>query len=324
MENNLLTSNPFFILHASLSDDHAELQKKASEAILLGGSEDAEQALAVLFHPQKRLEAELNWFPDTSPEEIEVLRAFSENGGVLPDFQTGSTLALLNGCRCILTQWPSEYSEGLVGIGLCLAGALSELSENQILKELNSERKKSGFPEITNREVVANHVKDLRDEILGSFSKQLKEAKPGEAEKAASSLADAYCGNDPLYSRNYYIQKIVDSYMLTVTDQEEALLKDIKRATEFRPVNMDVLCTYLSPWDRISTPRRKIRKARGLTDQNSLFLFFDLNSFINARLKKDMRNGTTLISKMIEIFWDLPEEMLAQHKRLLQTLHLLK
>ena len=324
MENNTFRNNPFSVLHASLSDDHAQLQRKATSAILLEGAENAEQALAALLHPQKRLEAELNWFPETSQEEISQILSFGEKGGILPDFQTGSALALLNACRCILTQWPSEYSEGLVGIGLCLAGALSGLSEDQILRELNEARKKGGFPEITNREFVANHLQNLQDEILRSFSGLLKDAKPGEARKAASLLADAYCGNDPLYSRNYYIQKIVDSYMLTVTDKEESLLQDIRKTAEDGPFNMDFFCEDLSQWDSLTSPRRKIRKAQGFTDQNSVQLLQSLNNCVNTKLKKDMKNGVTLLKKMVEIFWDLPEEALAQHKKLLQHLHFLK
>ena len=320
MENINFRNNPFSVLHASLSDDHAELRRKATSAVLLEGTEDAEQALAALLHPQKRLEAELNWFPETSPEEIGQILSFAEKGGILPDFQTGSALALLNACRCILTQWPSEYSEGLVGIGLCLAGALSGLSEDQILCELNEARKKGGFPEITNREIVTNHLKNLQNDILGSFSRQLKDAKPGEARKAASLLADAYCGNDPPYSRNYYIQKMVDSYMLTVTDKEESLLQDIKKTAEDGPFNMDFFCEDLSEWDNLTAPRRKIRKAQGFTDQNSVMLLQSLNTCFNTKLKKDLKNGVALIKKMVEIFWDLPEEALAQHKQLLQKL----
>ena len=326
METMVLQKNPFFILHADLTDDHAALQRKASEAVLLEDTGEAEKALSNLLHPQKRLEAELMWFPETEDTEIEKLEAFCRAGGngtggqtpcpTLPDFHTESDLAMMNACRCILGAWPAEYSEGLFGIGLCLAGALRGLTVDGVIAELNRAREVSGFPEITNREMVGNHLMNLRESILGDFSNRMKKAKKGEAGKAASLLAEEYGRSDPLYEKNYYIQKMVETYMVTVSDQEKRQISEISERLKWSM--KDSAMQALRDWDKLTGPRRKIKKAQGLTDEGSENLIRSLSQYVDEKLAKkklaELLEAAKMLEVMLEVFWDVPEERLARHR----------
>ena len=326
METMVLQKNPFFILHADLTDDHAALQRKASEAVLLEDTGEAEKALSNLLHPQKRLEAELMWFPETEDTEIEKLEAFCRAGGngtggqtpcpTLPDFHTESDLAMMNACRCILGAWPAEYSEGLFGIGLCLAGALRGLTVDGVIAELNRAREVSGFPEITNREMVGNHLMNLRESILGDFSNRMKKAKKGEAGKAASLLAEEYGRSDPLYEKNYYIQKMVETYMVTVSDQEKRQISEISERLKWSM--KDSAMQALRDWDKLTGPRRKIKKAQGLTDEGSENLIRSLSEYVDEKLAKkklaELLEAAKMLEVMLEVFWDVPEERLARHR----------
>ena len=338
METMVLQKNPFFILHADLTDDHAALQRKASEAVLLEDTGEAEKALSNLLHPQKRLEAELMWFPETEDTEIEKLEAFCRAGEqpsrpdkvsdshdgtgsqpsfpALPDFQTESDLAMVNACRCILGAWPAEYSEGLFGIGLCLAGALRGLTVDGVIAELNRAREVSGFPEITNREMVGNHLMNLRESILGDFSNRMKKAKKGEAGKAASLLAEEYGRSDPLYEKNYYIQKMVETYMVTVSDQEKRQISEISERLKWSM--KDSAMQALRDWDKLTGPRRKIKKAQGLTDEGSENLIRSLSEYVDEKLAKkklaELLEAAKMLEVMLEVFWDVPEERLARHR----------
>ena len=326
METMVLQKNPFFILHADLTDDHAALQRKASEAVLLEDTGEAEKALSNLLHPQKRLEAELMWFPETEDTEIEKLEAFCRAGGngtggqtpcpTLPDFHTESDLAMMNACRCILGAWPAEYSEGLFGIGLCLAGALRGLTVDSVIAELNRAREVSGFPEITNREMVGNHLMNLRESILGDFSNRMKKAKKGEAGKAASLLAEEYGRSDPLYEKNYYIQKMVETYMVTVSDQEKRQISEISERLKWSM--KDSAMQALRDWDKLTGPRRKIKKAQGLTDEGSENLIRILSQYVDEKFAKkklaELLEAAKMLEVMLEVFWDVPEERLARHR----------
>ena len=326
MENHAIKNNPFFILHASLDDDHAALQEKAGTAILLEDAGDAEKALADLLHPQKRLLAELNWFPQTPQSEIEKLLDFSEKGGVLPDFQTDSKIALVNGCRCILSRWPSDYSEGLAGIGLCLVGALRELSGEQAVKELNESRRISGFPEITNLEMAASHFLEQINEILQEYLQKLKKAPAKEAQKAALYLAEAYSGTDPSYAGNLYIQKIVDSYTLTVSDEAEDIMRTV-RSLIAEDGSFYAVADKLKKWDVLTSAQRRIRKAQGIRDESSFALFKDLSVYFNKNGKKKnfrslqgIREMCSFLELMVKVFQDLPEDVLAGHRQLLEKI----
>ena len=314
MEAMPLRNNPFFILHASLEDSHAVLQEKAAQAILLEDSENAEKALSDLLHPQNRLEAELGWFPETAPDEIEKILSCTQTGGVLPDFHTDSCIALLNACRCILRCWPDKFSEGMTGIGLCLTGALSQISTEQVMEELNRARRKSGFPEVKNPELIDDYLLKQRDDILGGFLALMQKAEKKEAAKAASSLADAYCSAEQPYARNLFIQKIVDAHMLTVADREKELLQKLPDEAE-RNYDVLILIYDLKEWDSLSAPRRKICKARGLKDTTSQKLLSALVPYLNKKLKKDLPSAARLLKTILEVFRDLPDDDLDQFKK---------
>ena len=326
MDIQAIKNNPFFILHASLDDNYAALQEKAGTAILLEGAIDAEKALADLLHPQKRLLAELNWFPKTPQSEIEKLLDFSEKGGVLPDFQTDSKIALINGCRCILSRWPQEYSEGLAGTGLCIAGVLRELSWEMVVKELNESRKISGFPEIINYEVAASHFLEQINEILQEFLKNLKKAPEEEAQKAVLYLADAYSGTDLSYAKNLYIQKIVDSFTLTVSDKAEDILRAI-RSMIAGDAALYAVADKLKKWDALTSAQRRIYKAQGIRNESSFSLLNDLSVFYDKKGKKKdfrtlegLRERTSFLELMIKVFQDLPEDVLAGHRQFLMKI----
>ena len=324
MDNNDIRNNPFHILHASPADDYQTLKEKANTVILLEGREDAENALSILLHPQNRLKAELSWFPGTGSDETDRLMAFLDHGGILPDFKTASTLSMINGCRCILEGWPAAYAEGLVGAGLCLAGALSELSVEKVMEELNLDREAGGFPAIINRELVDTHLSDFRNEIVADFSRRVHKAGLGEAAKAMGSLADAYGGRDPLYQRNYYLEQMIGAYLLWISDEEEKTRDHIRRSMEDPPSLLHNLITDLEEWDRITAPGRKIQKYKGIEDKNALLLFEEVKKYLaEIARKKKMPECTLLVRSMLSSFWDIPEDekkLLREMEQVLQKM----
>ncbi|MBQ9065215.1 MAG: hypothetical protein IJ123_07195 [Blautia sp.] len=316
-----LQSNPFYILHASPADDRTALQRKASEVILLEGSTEAEKALSGLLHPLKRLEAELNWFPETDQAEIDKIISFCENGGTLPDFSTESDLAVINGCRYMLKSWPCELAEGLAGLGLCLAGALVRLSFSRIIDELNSARSLSGFPLLSEDGIVSDHILELQEGVMGYFSSRVKDASDGQALSAAYALATAFSSNKEIYKNNYHLKKMVDYCMLPTADEEKRAYTEAVRNASGMFCSTYNLIPVINEWNHLSSPRRMISKAQGLADNDSEKLLQVLNDYINDRLhKKQFTEATDILHLVIDTFTDLPPEKISQHRTLLQDL----
>ena len=310
-------TNPFYILHASLTDTPQALRKKADAVILLEGNEEAQNALAVLLHPQKRLYAELSWFPGMDPAEIDSLLTYTDHGGLLPDFSVSSSLAMLNGCRCILTGWPCEYAEGIAGTGLCLAAALSELSVMQTLEELNLAREKSGFPPILSYETIEAQIQLLREEILSDYYQQIRKAPQKESRKAADRLADAYSGSDPMYRKNHYIEKMINAYQFSVSDKEEKLLDRIRSTICTSSPFPDSLIQDIKEWAMITSPRRKLKKAQGMEDKDEIKLYYDLKKYLYAILsQKNYQEGSALLDTMLFVFDGLSEDRIGELRKL--------
>lgn len=82
-----LTSNPFHILGAKMTDDRRRIVALAKEKSFGGDEEAVREAQSILLTPRKRLAAEIAWLPGVEPERIGKLLATTEaisgRGGVL-------------------------------------------------------------------------------------------------------------------------------------------------------------------------------------------------------------------------------------------------
>lgn len=73
-----LTSNPFHILGAKMTDDRRRIIALAKEKSFGGDEEAVREAQSILLTPRKRLAAEIAWLPGVEPERIGKLLATTE------------------------------------------------------------------------------------------------------------------------------------------------------------------------------------------------------------------------------------------------------
>ena len=72
-----ISENPFAILGAAVSDNRRELAERADEAALLGGTA-VDDALTSLMQMNRRIAAELAWFPGSDPGTAETFVSYAK------------------------------------------------------------------------------------------------------------------------------------------------------------------------------------------------------------------------------------------------------
>lgn len=140
-----LSENGFALLGASPADDRRTLTEKADEAALLGG-EDIETAFHQLLQMNRRIPAELSWFPgstrDTAAAFLEYSRRTAEGKpAVIPPMEgLGTALAQANGLLAFFDIWPADDPDLFLALCRSIDKILGRVRAEEILEAVNADR----------------------------------------------------------------------------------------------------------------------------------------------------------------------------------------
>lgn len=174
-----LSENAFAVLGATPCDNRRILNQKADEAALLGGG-DTEAALNQLMQMNRRIAAELRWFPASSPEAadnfLSYARALAEGrqACVPPMLGLGSTLAQANALAALFEIWPAMQKELFIGLCRALDAILSRVNVEETLRAINADRTAGGWETIPDVPT-----------LLGPLNERLRELCAPAAQAAA-------------------------------------------------------------------------------------------------------------------------------------------
>ena len=276
-----LKQNPFYILKASSLDTAEQLEEKVTEAVLLDGKKEAEKAGLLLFQPQERLKAEMNWFPGEREEGF-VLTAFAgrEDSEAMPEIRMKSTLGTVNAWRTVLEKWPVGHVAGTTGLCLCLVRGLSELDEETVLSELNRDRQISGFPVISEKQMIRQALLRVREEAMGRLMDRLGGMPREKGIQVMEGLASEYCGKGA-FRKNPLLEEIVEEYAFRNSPESEQAEKELISSLKYRPgghmfdlylasfMDFPGILEKLERWNMLTHPLRRIRFEKGVPDQKA-------------------------------------------------------
>jgi hypothetical protein len=191
-----INSNPFLILEANITDNKQKIVSLCEEKMMLNDTSYINKAQEQLLNPQKRLEAEIRWFPKCSKEKINSIIEYLNK---LPNIETfeninSSIIENLDNLEIfnialysfIYTLGsPRKWSENVIRKGSLNQDSLyydinkeklsifirqiSELYESldtlSIMDIINEKRKISKFPIITEIKDIENELTKLRENI---------------------------------------------------------------------------------------------------------------------------------------------------------------
>ena len=221
----LIKENPFFILDVSLSANRRRIAEATEEMGFMLGQDKCSEAQSILTNPQKRLSAELDWFPGTSDEEIRKIRDFITNGQLInADELSGYSKlnALIYNFSLIKHSDINELGFDIVAIDEQYTG----IDLQDIASAINRDRDKAGFPSASVDEIQEYHRSKIED-IRKQVNEELKPYDEKSYVEFVTVLAENYIA-DKNYNAGEVLADVVDQYeirMQTVLDDKTNQLK---------------------------------------------------------------------------------------------------
>ncbi|HOP09984.1 MAG TPA: hypothetical protein PK629_00670 [Oscillospiraceae bacterium] len=164
--------NPFYLLGAAAQDDRWKISALADEKSISAGI-DADAVTAardVLTNPQKRLSAELRWFPGLGKEELaKLLFFFSElkdgHQSAVPGLVNPGILTALNLRLGAFPLWHFETDSELNQIILDINRLFESATVEAVKIEINRDRITAGISPVNDDSELKTALRNYRDEI---------------------------------------------------------------------------------------------------------------------------------------------------------------
>ena len=271
-----LSENPFAILNASPKDDRHRLTEKADEAALIGGAE-VDDALASLMQMNKRITAELNWFPGADPDTAAAFTAYAEAAAagrpakLPPTDGLGSPLAQANALAAFFEAWPDSETDYSIGLCRSMDMILSAVTMEDTLEQINADRREGGWEPIPDTMALAEPLETRLRELSRTARARAEKIKGDEELKKFVASVLTYDGFDP---HGAVGQAITDAYMTSIHDREERIRNSVTEQVEKlkggTPTKMELqqLKTSVGAWSSLTSPVRRYDPRMTRTGQN--------------------------------------------------------
>lgn len=278
-----LFDNPFYILGASPADNKQRLCELAEEKSLLLDADAIAKAHNILMNPQKRLIAEISWFPGASKEDqsfiVECCDKLKRGFGKcdLKHLRLGE-LAFLN-CKwfeldCSTIKDPKTAQESI----LELSSLFERIDLKIAIKQINQGRIESGFPVVTDMSRVEEELRNIREEIKLVIRTKLATYSREEYVEILTALAEKYAASDDTYHGHAVISDLLADYKLNyaeeIEDQKRRILETVsnikKSASSMRLVGaISDLSDKVITWDKLVQPIQLAARGEGKREEDS-------------------------------------------------------
>lgn len=253
--------NPFRILGATPRDNRNRLLELSEERALSDDADACRQARADLMNPGNRLIAELEWMPQPAT-------LGNEQG--LPELVRANLLAVrFESLGC------DEPPSSVAALICETAHTLSRVSASEVLRDINADRKVSGFPIILSEQEVQTALSARIASIGSSVNAALNRLPTSDLIEAMTAAAGARTERAAGHVLPF-IDDLVDRHYEVGTrlflEQEAAIVKTLIEAVRQRasfgeaalPPYLAKLEEVVRSWQRVALPILISAKARGI------------------------------------------------------------
>ena len=326
--------NPFYTLGVSAKSNRQQISDKAEEKIFLNENESKSinEARNILIIPEKRLAAEIRWFPGVSDRNIrEIIDYFEKLKAAQPpnkiNMSVFKSAALLNFAVYIFPfhnfKNVSQITKSIVAIDQCF----KTVSLESLCAVINRDRLEAGFT-MAKRQEVEREFNNYRIDIVKTLNEKLSTLSEEEYTKLIEELTGIYADDTDLL----IVSDLLDDYELNIMPELETLKNGIinnvddiqdKLSEKF----FDDLSSMFEKWNELSKLLLSVSKSRGNESSNIYNLtdeiFFTVRSnAINLHNKYDKTDeGLKLIQVLKKYFAGISTKF---EKKLIKIFMILK
>ena len=329
----LIKKNPFYILEIPVTATRKEIISKVDEKSFFDDSGECEKAQSILLNPARRLEAEINWFPEVLAEDEQDILQYQIDNGELIDSKNLRSISKLNAILynfdVVFETSKLEDLNYIMDTIHVLDDTLDSLNIDDILEDINSGRIIAGISPTTYSD-IERVIPVKREEVRRNINEKLGLLTDEKYVDFINGLAWKYINR---YNSNHgmVLDDVINQYeirMQILIEQETAKLKEleelIKYKTELnlRSSRVNELIKCLREWERYVKPlqlkARSEGKMHGISENMAISLrttcVYIHNEF------NDINNAAKLSDALQDIFVDLPEfaEMVANDNKTLE------
>ena len=303
-----LSQNPFHLIGAPLDASAEDIVDLSQDAVLEGRADEVTVAKAqqTLIPPRLRLEAEVGWFADVSPETVaalsdRVIGASLDNAVI--SARGAAPLARANAGAHLCGRFPKSKAP----LSL-LVGAWNDLDRGEVFQAIAAARQRAGFPR-PDRE----HFDDALKKLEATHARQAVKSIEGQDEpgRALTDMVEMAIGRQAL---GPMLRQIVREYDRASEPQLEAvrekMMGEVNRCRTVpgtAPEVVERLRRLLSEWDDINQPVQLLEQAEGHEEERSRQLCQELRNLALwlANEQRRHREALVLTRALLETFPEL-------------------
>lgn len=287
-----LLENPFHILELSSRDNRRRIAEQAEDKALNIDSELCNSARADLTNPRKRLAAEVAWLPGATSKNAEAAIALvqespeaAKSADNLDPLSRSNIIALA--IQSVSNPTSDEMSHWL----RFMAHHVEQINSNDVLAAINADRSVSGFPQVTDIDLVEDFLNEQRRYYCHVIESVLNTMPPMKLVEAVTNAIEGITqlGEKPapillddlinLYEIN--AQQFLNKEQENIEQLIDKINKNVANGTPDHLVDADIkkLIAMVRNWDMVAQPIQVCAKSHGSEHRQSAELGRNIRNF---------------------------------------------
>lgn len=208
-----LTSNPFHILGAKMTDDRRRIVALAKEKSFGGDEEAVREAQSILLTPRKRLAAEIAWLPGVEPERIgELLWGLHSSASwrAAAAWATGWNTPSLAGANLLAHMGHYVDDGSLAWWVSLLAAAQRRVQADEVTALVNEARVAAGLPRASKQDVT-EELRDRANSYLDTIERCLDTLETQRMAVVVTSVVNTATRKGTTHA-SALVDTLIDSY----------------------------------------------------------------------------------------------------------------
>ena len=290
----LFRDNAFYILDADAGMNRSELIRRGDKLVLLSHNPtQVQNAVSQLSVPRKRIIHEMSWLLDCAPDVarslVDGIHQIKDNHyfPILENAGHLSSLSQFNYLLNIIESVQFKYSSEFANIVFHLIEIGDTIDIEQILKDLNTVRSSSGFPQVTDRGQISDFTAVLFEQSFQIILNKMTSFGKTDYDHIINFLSDKLSSSKSLYS--VLAEFIFNDYEVRIKNDEHVYESRILEIADLRNHSVNVstlesdiqrLVVLLEKWHDQAKPLIIIAKAKGLKYDSAKLLFPELKALL--------------------------------------------
>lgn len=310
-----LQNNPFYILKISCAAGRRDIMTAAEEMGFFFDPAVCAEAQNALINPGKRLEAELEWFPEVDESVLTQIQSAIENQEPIPT----DGLTALSRFNATLYNFSISEESNVFEIGydiIDLDDQFASLDPTMVTECINRNHAIAKIGEVTEQE-IQDKLNRKRDSIRKTIGERLSALDENDYVSFITLLAEK-CGYQTEHGAGSILLDIIDQYEVRMQTKIEAKTEEVRSAIkQIRESPVDdsfslqlkikALIAHVKEWDKLAQPLQLKSQASGMPHQISIDLGYEIRGLAlflhNEKSKTD--EALTITEAMKGVFAEL-------------------